>query len=805
MRISLSWLGDYVELPAGLTPAKLAHDLTMSTVEVEHVDDLAAPLDHVVVARVRVTTPHPDADRLRVVRLDDGQGERTVVCGASNVAAGMLVALARPGARCRGKDGASFEIGVSDVRGIVSAGMICSSSELGLGDLLPCKDDEIIDLGDLGHPDLAPGTPLATAIHFDDVVLEIDNKSLTNRPDLWGHYGVAREVAALYGLPLQPLPSFAPTVGDGGFVVDIADPERCARYTATHIHGVRTARAPLWLRSRLVKVGQRPINLLVDLTNYVMMAVGQPSHAFDARDLPTRVEVRRARQGEPLTLLDGTKPSLDPECLVIANHERPVALAGVMGGDAAVRGDTDALWLEIANFDPVEIRRIVRRFGVRTESSSRFEKGIDPDRVVAALGLFVNLLVREQPTAQVVAHVDSFPRPLPVISVDVDVAFLHRRLGRELPEAQMRGLLERLGFVVEGEGRLAVRVPSWRATGDVSLPEDIVEEVARLYGYEALGFSPPIVALVAPVIQPRRRMERRLKEALAFQAGMREVVSYPWVSAALLDASGMAGVPTVGLAHAPTADMRLAPSLVPQLLGLVASNLRYFDAFSIFELDRVFSPELVPTPGVDERLPMQPRKLAAALVGPDAAQLFYRAKGVIESLARAVQCEPIGFSRDVEAPWGDPAARLGLTTGGRGIGALAVVSSRAKRKAGIRGAEVAMFELDVDSLTPYSSRHNELVPLPTFPQVDFDINVVVERSVEWADLQRIAAVADPLVRQVSFVDEYVGEQVPAGHKSVTLRLRLGSDAGTLVRAQIDAAAGQVIAALREHFQAVVRD
>ena len=363
MKLSLNWLREYVALPADLDPHQLAHDLTMSTVEVEAVEDLAAQLSGVVISEVRTCARHPDADKLNVCTMHDG---RTVVCGGSNVVAGMKVALALPGAVVGGRDGKPLTIAQATVRGVASSGMICSSGELGLADLFPSTGKEIMDLS---HLEAAIGTLLSEAIGYDDIVLDIDNKSLTNRPDLWGHLGMARELAALYELPLTTPPAPQLPADSGGFEVRIEDP-RCRRYTATRIEGVDgSATSPLWLAARLAKVGQRPINLLVDLTNYVMMAVGQPSHAFDARDLPERVEVRAARDGEQLTLLDGTQLTLDAQSLVIASHEAPTALAGVMGGELAVRDDTEALWLELASFDHVDVRRTGRRFGLRTESS----------------------------------------------------------------------------------------------------------------------------------------------------------------------------------------------------------------------------------------------------------------------------------------------------------------------------------------------------------------------------------------------------------------------------------------------------
>ncbi len=798
MKLSLDWLREYVALPADLDPHQLAHDLTMSTVEVEGVDDLAAGLAGVVISEVRSCERHPDADKLNVCTMHDG---RTVVCGGSNVAAGMKVALALPGAVVSGRDGKPLTIAEATVRGVASSGMICSSGELGLADLFPSKGKEIMDLT---HLDAAVGSPLAPAIGYDDILLEIDNKSLTNRPDLWGHLGMARELAALYDVPLSDTPAPELPSADGGFEVRIEDP-RCLRYTATRVEGVDgSAASPLWLAARLAKVGQRPINLLVDLTNYVMMSVGQPSHAFDARDLPERVEIRAARDGEALTLLDGTELALDPQSLIIASHEAPTALAGVMGGDLAVRDDTSALWLEVASFDHVDVRRTARRFGLRTESSTRFEKGLDTPRVEAALGLFQDLFAKLVPGSRIVAHVDSHPRPTAPVSVSVTVPFLHGRLGRELGAPAMIGLLHRLGFCTEQDGdALEVHVPSWRATGDVDLPEDIVEEVGRLYGFEALGFSPPQVELVDPVIQPVRRMERRLREYLAFRCGLREVVTYPWVSARLLEAGGCADTPTLGLAHPPSPDMRLAPSLVPQLLSVIADNLRYTQSFGVFEVNRVF--HVAPQDG-PEGLPTQPKRLSAAVVGADAAALFYRLKGAVEGLSGGVQVAEVHCIADPSgAPaWADPSAVVGIACGDTVIGHLGVLSARAKRLAGIKRGEAAVLELEVEALEPHASRENRYAPLPQFPQVDFDISLVVDRGVRFTALREAALEASALVLGVHFVDEYVGAQVPDDKKSVTLRLRLGAAERTLVRDEIDQAAAAVIEQLSASFGGQVR-
>ncbi|TPV96835.1 MAG: phenylalanine--tRNA ligase subunit beta [Myxococcales bacterium FL481] len=798
MKISIDWLRDYVDLPADLTPSALAHHLTMRTVEVEQVVDLAAPLDQVIAARIVEVAPHPNADRLRVCTMHDG---RTVVCGGSNVRPDMLVALALPGAVCTGGDGSSFTIAESKVRGVASSGMICAGEELGLADLLPTTGKEISDLSGL---EVAAGTPLASAIGFDDVLLEIDNKSLTNRPDLWGHYGIARELAAMFERSLKPLPRFDAPSDHAGLSIQIEDPARCRRFTMTKIAGLKTGESPMWLRSRLARVGQRPINLLVDLTNYVMMAVGQPSHAFDARDLPEGVRIRGAVADEPLTLLNGESLVLEPGTLIVASHDRPMALAGVMGGEHAVRDDTEELWLEVANFTAIDVRRSSRRYGVRSESSSRNEKGLDCERIDAALGTFQALFADLAPDARFVAHVDQFPNPWPKVTVRVDIDFLQRRLGRQLPSSQVRALLERLGFDATGDAQLEVAVPSWRATGDVDLPEDIVEEIARLYGYEELGFTPPRVALTAPVIQPQRRMDRRLREYLAFRAGLREVVTYPWVDANLREAAGLADVPCLGLAHPPAPGQRLAVSLVPQMLHTIASNLRHLDRFGAFELNRVFSATREDGP---EALPQQPRHLVAAWVGPDVGELYYRAKGVIGDLARHVQTRALAWGVGEPPPWADPKAHQAILaddTARTPIGHIAALHPRTRRLAGIRRAETVVVELNVDALEPHPSRENKFAPLPKYPTVSADLSVVLERGVQWTTIESHVGRAHGLVQNVRFVDEYVGPQVGDAHKSLTLSVTLGSSERTLVRDEVEMVMQEILAELQREFGAQLR-
>lgn len=815
MIVSIEWLRDYVSLPADLSAERIMHDLTMATVEVEGAHDPGEPLRNMVVADVvEVELLAAAGQGVNVARCEvEGGRIVQVVTKAPGVTTGARVAVALPGAKVtEGMKGQEQRRVVTleqrEVHGVRSEGVLCDPLAVGLDALF--ASDRLIDLSAF---DCSPGDPLARAIGFDDTLLEIDNKSLTNRPDLWGHYGIAREVAAIYGLELKPLPTLVLPGRTGTLAAEIEDPARCARYTVTRLTGVSAGDSPFWMRSRLARVGQRPINILVDLTNYVMLAVGQPSHAFDADLLRGTIRVRLAATDEAIDLLDdrvlGVAERRNDATLVIADDGGPVALAGVMGGKrSAVVPTTRELVLEMANFAPAGVRRTAAALGARTESSTRFEKGLSPLLIDCGLGLFLDLARRTVPNAEVTEHVDVFPAPPRPISLDVPTDFIRQKLGNSLPEETIRTLLERLGFAVAArDGMLAITVPWWRATGDVSIPEDIVEEVGRLYGYENLAFVPPQIALTQAVRQPRVRMERRLREYLASRGAMREVVTYPWVDDDYVSAAGLDGMASVML-HAPPAPTRrrLRISLIPGLLEVVAANVRRMGELRIFELGRVFGPEWAPASEANgECLPRQPKHLAAAMTGADAGRLFFLAKGLLAALARDVQIAPLTFADDaLNADWADSRGRLAIRSGDRVVGTLGVLARRALRLSRIRGSAVVVVELDVEGLAPLGSRTNQYAPLPTHPEVDFDLSFLVDVSVRWSDVENALAGASPLVTAVQFLEEYRGEQVVKGQKSLAVRLRLGAEDRTLTSADIDRAAAAAAVALTHTVGAEIR-
>ncbi|MGX8704478.1 MAG: phenylalanine--tRNA ligase subunit beta, partial [bacterium] len=521
MKLSLSWIRDYVDLPADLDIKKLAYELTMDTVEVEGIENLADRFENMVVGVIEEVLPHPNADKLRVCRVNIGEDVKEIVCGGINLAAGMKVAVACPGAMVRWHgEGEPVMIKNSKLRGVASFGMICASDEIGLGELFPASQEaEIVDLSAF---DAAAGTPLAKALGLDDQILEIDNKSMTNRPDLWGHYGIAREIAALYGLPLKKIEPFVwegspegspetaaaceakAFAGQTGafeeaqpaadakqpFYIEIADPDRCPRYIGVELEGVYVKPATFEMQTRIWRVGMRPINALVDITNYVMLATGNPTHAFDADNISGHIVVRKAKAGEKLLLLNDKDLTLTDDDLVITDAEGPVALAGVMGGAKdSILPKTQRVILEVANFESTGIRRTALRYDNRTEASSRYEKAVDPERCDQAVSMAMAYFKELYPEMKVTGYCDKYPKKLQRAEIDVDLDWLAQRLGMNLSDEVIRAKLEILGFEVSIEGRkMHVTAPTWRSTGDISIKDDVMEEVARMYGYD--NFQP---------------------------------------------------------------------------------------------------------------------------------------------------------------------------------------------------------------------------------------------------------------------------------------------------------------------------
>ncbi len=813
MKLSLNWIKDYVDIPEDIDLNRLSYDLTMSTVEVEGVQSLAEAFEHIVIGKINGVEPHPDADKLRVCRVELADGEHTIVCGGSNLESGMLVVVAEPGAWVKWHgEGEPVKIKNAKLRGVESYGMICGATEVGLADLFPAKEEhEIVDL--TGY-NVKVGENVATALGLDDIILEIDNKSMTNRPDLWGHYGMARELAALYNLPLKAIEPYTVPEGTPKFDIRIEDNEKCPRYIGVKLEGVNVKPSPFEMRARLWKVGLRPINALVDITNYVMMAVGQPTHAFDSDMICDFIKVRRANDAETLKLLNGKELSLSADDLVIADSKEAVALAGVMGGEKdSILPTTQNVILEVASFEATGIRRTALRYDNRTDASTRYEKAIDPERCDLALSLSMELFSELYPEIKVAAYADDYKTRLVPAEIDLSYDWLDRRLGKHLTQDEISYKLGLLGFKVSFNGdNMHVCVPTWRSTGDVSIKADIMEEVARMYGYENFRADTITTSFSGAINQLDKSLVRNIEEYLAYRCGMQEVLTYPWmkeefVNAVLGSTEGILTLPTP-----PSPDEKyIRCSTLPNLCQAVVNNERYFSEFAIFEEAQVADgSEFVSPYDESELLPRQRRHIGCAFAAKTdkiegISALFRKAKGIFEEMPRYTHMEGFSFVKAEKPHWADATAWLNILVGETKVGSLGLLEKRVSMACGIKNLAVVLAEFDTELLVPFKSRTNSFTHLPDHPINDYDLSMLVDSGVTWAQIRdAVLAKKGELVSGVDFVDEYKGKQIPEGKKSVTIRLAIGAADRTLTSAEIEQAAAKIIKQLTKTLSAEIR-
>lgn len=790
MKISWRWLCEYVDL-SGIDPVATAEQFTLSVAELDGVETFGEGLEDVVAGRLAAVEDHPNADRLKVVRVDTGKGEAVCVSGAPNLAAGRMGVFAPAGARLPN----GLMLKAAKMRGVMSEGMLLAEDELGLTD----DHTGIIELGN----DVAPATPAADVLPVQDTVWEIDNKSITHRPDLWGHYGIAREVAALVGRELRPLDLSLEFTEDDPLRVELEAPGLCHRYTAYLLRGVCIGPSPLWLRARLFRVGVRPISNVVDATNHVMLATGNPIHAFDARDLAGQaIVVRRAADGEVLTTLDEVDRVLTAEDLVIADAERGVALAGVMGGaNSEIRGDTTEVVLESACFNATAIRRTSVRVKHRTEASQRYEKSLDPCLAYDAACLFGKMCLDMCPGATVASRLYDvgIQRFEPVV-VRTPLALMDSKLGVRLDRDYIVDVLGRLGFGTRMEGDVLVTdVPSWRATKDVSIPEDVIEEVGRVYGYGRIEPVSPKIDMRPPPRLPSKQQERDIKHFLASAGGMTEVMLHAFENLHTLDALGIAREGHVAVANPIHSDTPLLRrDLAPSLIAAIESNYRQRPTHRVFEIARVF----IPNP--DAEIPDQPRRVCAAFVDrgkqrdPD-AELFYRVKGLANSLLGWVGVMGVDFP-PMEAgacAWAHPTRTASVEAAGTRLGLIAEVHPE-RLQALKLPVGASILEVDLDLLLGLDRKAIKHVPAPKYPGITWDISVVVPESVRVSEVAGAIRSADrTLVKSVDFVAVYRGDPIPGDAKSVTFSIIFRSDERTLLEEEVEPVHERIVQKLKE--------
>ncbi|MEO6197189.1 MAG: phenylalanine--tRNA ligase subunit beta [Dehalococcoidia bacterium] len=799
MRVPLRWLSEYVDLT--VDTAELARRLTVAGAEVSEIVSTGSWAG-VVIAHVEKVEPHPNADRLVLATVDIGGGEHPrVVCGAPNLRGGQKVAYAGVGASLiGGHDGEPFVLKAARIRGVESTGMICSEKELGLSD----EHEGILVL-----PDQAPlGQPLGSII--GDTIIEVEVTA--NRPDWLSIVGIAREVAALTGERWRdPTLQYAEGKKSAAKMakVEIADKDLCFRYIGGVIEGVKVGDSPAWLKDRLTAAGMRPINSVVDITNYVMLEMGQPLHAFDYEKVRGKqIIVRRARAGEKITLIDGSRHDLTENMLLICDGEGPTAVAGVMGGgESEVSAETTTVFLEAANFLGPSIRRTSQALKLRTDASTRFEKGLSRQLPAIAAARAIHLMAEICGGKPAQGIIDVFPGVEKDRRITVTMERLVKVIGLEVPNGEVRRILSSLGFTCRWlpPDRFIVKPPYWRT--DVMIADDVIEEIARIYGYDQLPTSRLAGEIPDFVPQPERSLRERVRDAAA-DAGLQEIITYSMTDmeglTRVLGPEEMALNPPLRLSNPLSRQFEFArTTLRHALLQTLAHNMRGSqERIGLFEVARVYLPR-------EGDLPEERETLCAVVSGrasgrwgsPTGEQAgFYDAKMVLAYVLGA-----LGVSADYRdsvdfafLPGRTAEIRLGEDR----VGSIGEVHPRVLSEFDI-GQPAAMFELDIAALLPHVPEGVHHKPVSQYPAVEEDLAVIVSGDVRAGDV--IGAIQSfPLVASARIFDVYTGEPVPVGRKSLAFAVSYQAADRTLGDAEVAKQRGRIVERLKRDFGAELR-
>ena len=806
MKVSLNLIRKYVDLPEGLTDEQIAYDMTLRTVEVEDVENTAKKFHDIVVGEILEIKAHPNADKLRICMVNIGEEEPVqIVCGGSNLYVGEHVVVSKPGAEVvwHGQ-GEPVKITKTKMRGESSYGMICASTEVYLSDFFPNEgEEEIVDLKGF---DCKPGDSVADLFGMNDTVLEIDNKSLSNRPDLWGHYGIARELSAIYDVPLKELPKYELDKNLPEYNVQIKDTEKCNRYVAVEIDGIYEKQSPIWMQSLLSKTGQRPINAIVDITNYVMMAVGEPLHAFDKTHVSgEKIIVRNAKENEELLLLDNNSIKLTTDDLVICDESDAMALAGIRGGKKdSILPETKGIVLEIANFSADTIRKTGKRFAEKTESSMRYEKGMDTQRVDDGLNLALELIKKIFPESKIIKYTDVYPNKTQNNKIKISEKFLDTRLGKKIPKEKIEQILTSLGYKISyNNGEYEVIVPTWRSTGDVTIKDDVMGDIARILSFNSFEAKPITITFEHSIRQNDVLLERRIKEYLAERCGFYEIYTYPWIEEKYIQIAGVDMNKSLKIATPPAPDLAyLRSSLIPGMIEAISKNLRYYGEFRLFDYEEVYEKGDYRPSSEDEILPIQKNYLTGSIVGKNAKEIFFEAKGVIENMSRYCHMEDIKLEKIEKPYWADINAYLNITKDNEIIGTFGLLSVKAMSDSKIKRTNVALFEINADKFVPYASRTNKYERLPELPLVEKDLSILVNEEVTWKEIEESIK---SKVKEVEFVDEYRGNQIPEGKKSITLKVKVLNEGTTMTSEQINEKMNSILKILDKKCGAKLRE
>ena len=772
----MNWINDFVDL-TGEDLEQLIRKFTLSCAEVEEIIYKGRDIENVVVGQIISCEAHPDSDHLHVLKVDAGDEVFDVVCGAPNAREGIKTAFAKVGGSVCG-----MKLKPAKLRGIMSYGMCCSAKEIGISD----DHEGIMELDD----SYANGTDIKDIYPVDDVVFEVDNKSLTNRPDLWGHYGIAREFAALTGRPLKELPVMENDYnGNDEVPIEIRNSDLCLRYSSLRIENITKHVSPVTMQVRLYYCGSRAINLLADITNYIMLELGQPMHAFDGKKVD-KIVVDTPESELKFTTLDGNERDITTDTLMIYNNDTPVAIAGIMGGlDSEIVDDTQTLLLESANFDAVSVRKSASRMALRTDASARYEKTLDPEMTVTAVKRFLKLLHDADDGIRCVTRItDSYVRKYPVITIPFNKKFVDRYTGIDISSDRIEKTLISLGFKVDRSGDdFTVTVPSFRATKDVSMQADIVEEITRIYGYDNFDIKTTFEPLLPARMSVRKVNENNTRDILVKRFCLHEVHSRIWCDPEDLKDLGLTPEDNVKLVQSSEEKSTgiLRTSILQCLLPFVYRNRSFDDSFGIFEIGRCVAGTK------DDKTANEKRMLAVALYSKEQSEknLYMEGVDIVNTLVSEAKHKSVSYRKiEPEHEWQHPKNTSALFVDDTRIGTLNTLHPNTRGKIA-KNCFVVCIEIDMDLFDSIAVSDLEFAEPSKFPAVDYDLSLVVPEGVRFEDMSLCWDRKDnPELSKVNVIDIYDSKDT----KSVTIRFSFSLDDRTLTGEEVQARIDKIV-------------
>jgi len=769
MFISLNWIKDYVDL-TGIDLKELVNKFTLSCAEVEGYEEKGKNVSGVVVGKILEVNNHPNSKKLHLLKVDVGNGVLDIVCGAPNVRVGLIVPVAVVGAQV-----GEIKIQKAMVGGYESSGMCCSAQELGISD----DHSGLMELDE----NLVPGTNIKEVLDIDDFIFEVDNKSLTNRPDMWGHYGIAREIAALTKRDLKPL-NLWNEKSDLKPVKVVVNAKECYRYSTATMENITRKVSPMNMQIRLYYCGMRGINFLADITNYIMLELGQPMHAFD-NNLVRDIQVELAEENTKFVTLDEQERSLPAGSMFIKSAGEPVAIAGVMGGlKSGISDETNSVLIESACFDAYSVRKTALNIGLRTESSARYEKSLDPENTMVALRRFINIVKTYDSDARVSSGItDIYNYKFPKLSIEITKDYIDKFIGIEIPENQILDILARLQFevVVQGKGHYVVDVPSFRATKDIQGKADIVEEISRIYGYD--NIKPTTTSQIIKPTEKDREvvLEYETKFALAERYNLSETHSYIWYDSEMNKELGIKPSSVIKVINSIQKDNNeIRSTMIPTMLKVITENKNDFDNFGAFEIGRVVK-ELNADGMVNES-----KALGIALASKgNKEELLLKLKEAVEYIVSYVVKADLKIQKGAcKVDYINPSNYYEFYSNGEYLGFIGFAHPLVERKIDNK-ISVAICELDFSKLCSLKEKEYKMEKVSKYPKSEFDFNFLIPSNMLYSEIEKIAtSIVSDLKYTVSLLDIYEPEN--SEFKSYTLHYDVVNFERTMTGEELDA-------------------